>query len=140
MGEAKRKKVYRELNPPGQDLDTHHLLDIREPGEVLIALRQELANHPEIVEAAMKGNNFEDCLGIIGAQLDIALDGDYDPVQLMSMLIVALRNRRNGVKVAHNLAPGLMNVELEEKEGTVELVEAAVEEVKKQPPKARIIH
>ena len=113
----------------GTDHSTHHLLEIREPGEILVALRTELAYHDDIVAYASQGINFEDCIARIATKLDIAVDGLYDPTDLMEMLTIALRNRRNGVKNPHELARGLINAEIEEKENTVEIVERENHEI-----------
>lgn len=107
----------------GSNHTTHHLLDIREPGETLVALRTELLNHPEISAYAQEGKSFSECIARIATQLDIALDGEYDPNDLMEMLTLALKAHGRGEKTPHNLARGLLNVELEEKENTVELVQ-----------------
>ena len=106
----------------GANNSTHHLLEIREPGDALVLLRNELQNHPDVVAYAYEGKNFEECLARIGVKLDIALDGEYDPEDLMYMLYTALKAKREGVSEPHKRARGLVDAELEEHEEEVRLV------------------
>ena len=79
---------------PGYN-SSHHLVELREPGDALEDLRYflSLPDNRDIAECAMKGGNFEDCIGRIAEKLDIVLDGEYDPVNLMRILTIALGNR-----------------------------------------------
>lgn len=111
---------------PQAGYDTsHHLIERKVLPPALQALQQELAKpeNAKLSEAAQKGRDFEECLGIIAAQLDIALDGLYDVPDLCDLLVNAIRNKHLYVSNPHMRDQRLMNVELLEKEGTVELVE-----------------
>ena len=66
-------------------------IEQREPPASLIALREELPNHPLIYEEAKKGRNFEECLATIAYMLDIALDGMYDVEELCDLLVKELK-------------------------------------------------
>jgi hypothetical protein len=111
----------------GIDNDTHYLVQLKEPPDSIIALREELPKHSDIYEAARQGNTFEECLGIIAAKLDIALDGHYDVQPLCAMLVSVLRKRNMFGAYPHLRHPELIAVELVEKEGEVELREAGPE-------------
>lgn len=113
------------MNPKnyGYDHDTHHLIQIRQPPPSIIALREELPKHPDIYNEAVKGNTFEECIGIIAARLDMVLDGLYDPEPLCAMLVDVLRKRHMYGSNPSLRHPDLIDVELVEKEGTVEIVE-----------------
>ena len=93
----------------------------------IIRLREELAlpSHADIAAKAMKGADFAECLGIIAAELGIALDGEYDVQDLCIMLLKALRNRKNVDKEEpHKLADGLVPVKMEETEDALRLEHA----------------
>jgi hypothetical protein len=106
----------------GFDDTTHHLIHIHQPPDTLVTLREELAYHPDVIEFAQKGETFEECLGRIALKVDIALDGEYDCEDLCGVLVTALRNRRFHPQNPHLRVPGLEDVELVEKEDSVELV------------------
>lgn len=61
------------------------------PEEVL-ALQQELKNHPDILKK-LEGQSLEESLAIIGADLGILLDGMYDIPDLCRLLIKKLKER-----------------------------------------------
>lgn len=105
----------------GFDNTSHPLINFHEPPGSLTALRQELANHPDIVEKAILGTSFEDCLGIIALHLDIALDGMYDVEPLCSMLVEVLRKRRFFPTSPHLRHSSLVDAELIETEGLVSI-------------------
>lgn len=114
----------RKNNEGGYDDTTHHLLTLHEPPAVLVAFREELLKHPDILAYAEKAAGFEEALAKVALQLDIALDGMYEPVPLLIMLTEALRNRRFFPASPHLRASGLVDVELIEKEGEeISLVE-----------------
>lgn len=113
---------------PGKSYGYHTPLPtllIKEPPASLLALRTELAlpANIDIYQASFKGASFEDCIGIIAAKLDIALDGDYEPDKLCEVLVEAMRARGRFASQPHLRAAGLVAVELEEKEGEVEIKE-----------------
>lgn len=110
-------------NSGGGNNDSHHLIQLHEAPESLIALRQELVYHPDITNYAQNGKTFEECLGIIALHLDIALDGIYDCEPLCKVLVTALKNRRIYPNSPHLRAQGLLDIELVEKEGSLEVVE-----------------
>ena len=106
----------------GYDNDTHHLIQIRQPPPSIIALREELPKHPDIYNEAIQGNTFEECIGIIAARLDVVLDGIYDPEPLCTMLVDVLRKRHmygSNPSLRHS---DLVDVELVERENSVEVV------------------
>ena len=105
------------------DHTTHPLLEIKQVPTSLIQLREELQHHTDICEYAAKGTTFEECLGKIALQLDIALDGIYDMDPLCEVLLIALKNRRLHGRSPHLRAPGLVDVEMIETEGGLELTE-----------------
>lgn len=110
-------------NSAGGYDDSHHLVAIHQPPASLIALREELVYHPDIFEYAALGVDFEDVLGRIALKLDIALDGVYDVEPLCAVLVEAMRKRRffpGNPSLRHK---DLMDVELVEKEGKIELQE-----------------
>lgn len=104
-------------NRKRHDLDTHHLIELREPPASLVALRAELSFHPDIVEYASVGQSFSECLGRIALKLDIVLDGDYDAEKLCEVLEEGMRNRRLYPGSAGLLGKGLVRAELVETEG-----------------------
>jgi hypothetical protein len=106
----------------GYDDTTHSLVSFHEAPASLVALREELIHHSDITDVAQKGSTFEECLGLIALQLDIALDGFYDVEPLCKMLVEALRNRRFHSSEPHKRASGLVDVELIEREGEVEII------------------
>lgn len=106
----------------GYDLETHHLLVIHEPPASLVALRKELLHHKDILDEAQKGATFEECIGIIAAKLDIVLDGSYNGDDLCSMLVDVLRKRHMYKGSPHLRHSRLVDAELLEKEGSVEIV------------------
>lgn len=112
------------MNPKnyGYDQDTHHLIQIRQPPPSIIALREELPKHPDIYNEAIKGNTFEECIGIIAARLDVVLDGLYDPEPLCAMLVDVLRKRHMYGSNPSLRHPDLVDVELVERENSVEVV------------------
>lgn len=115
--------VNKPNSAGGTDDTTHHLILIKEPPASLVALRKELAFHPDICSEAVKGNSFQEVLGIICLQLDIAVDGLYDVEPFCAMLVEVLRKRRFFSSSPHLRHKDLVDVELVEREGTVELVE-----------------
>lgn len=115
MTEDKSKKNF------GVDHETHHLLEIRQPPEALVALRNELPYHKDIYEYAIQGKNFEDCMAKIGEKLDIVLDGLYDGDKLCEVLVTALRNRRFHGNQPHLRHPALVSAEIIERKGVVSL-------------------
>ena len=108
-------------NAKGGHHSPHYLIGLHEPPDSLVALRQELMFHPDICEYAMLGANFEECMGRIALKLDIALDGEYEVYSLCEVLVESLRNKRMHPKAPHLRHAALIDVELVEKEGTVEL-------------------
>lgn len=102
-------------------------LEIKNTPVPLVRLREELALpcHADIAAKAMKGADFAECIGIIAAELGIALDGEYDPQDLFIMLLKALRNRKNVDKEEpHKLVEGLVPVKMEETEDALRLEHA----------------
>jgi len=111
------------------DLITHHLLELREPPDVLVAFRTELMKpqHQDIVRAAMKEPTFEGVLATVAEKLDIVLDGIYDPIQLLSLLTNALKKRGLFVLHPHLRDERLQSASIVETEGEITLEEAKEE-------------
>jgi hypothetical protein len=108
-------------NEPDLDHSTHSLISIKNPGINIQALREELQYHPELAARAdRESTNFETALASIATQLDIAVDGIYDAHDICGMLCEALRNKRFGISPLKT--KGLIDVELQEKENSIELV------------------
>lgn len=100
----------------------HHLIQEKvAPQEV-----QQLANllllprYKGIRDKAIEGSTFEECIGIIAAFYDIALDGQYDIPEVCKMLVQVMTGHKSVVKE-------LIPVELVEREEnfTLEPVEVA---------------
>jgi hypothetical protein len=74
----------------------HHLVEIREPPPEVVALRTELQQpwNLGLCQEAMKGENFQECLGILALQLGIELKGFYEIPQLCGLLLAELRKKR----------------------------------------------
>lgn len=89
--------------------------------ESIASFRQELLKHVDLYIAAFNQNSFADCLGAVAAKLNIALDGDYDPVDLMDMLVRAMKARPENRVEAPQLAE-LQQVQLVETEGEISLL------------------
>lgn len=96
----------------------------------LLVLRAELylPCNIDIFQAAAKQPNFEACIGEIALKLDIALDGEYEPDALFTMLTEAMRNRFKHSAQPWKRAEGLIPAEMEEREGEVEIVERKEED------------
>ena len=79
----------------GLDHESHHLLSLKVIPRSLLSLRRELAKNEnrDIYESSYKGETFEECLGIIGAELGVALNGYYDVEKLCGVLLAALKKR-----------------------------------------------
>lgn len=101
------------------------LVNIHQPPDSLVALRKELQKHPDICEACSVPTirTFEETLAVIAMKLDIALDGSYDVGPLCEVLVSALRNRGKFNTVPHLRDSRLLDVEMLEKEGEVEIVQ-----------------
>lgn len=71
-------------------------VEIKDTPDILMQLREELQQpwNAEITKAAMEGNNFEECLGIIAFKLNIPLDGNYYIPKLCEKLLKELRKKR----------------------------------------------
>lgn len=89
----------------------------------LVALREQLAKpwNSDILEKANKEATFEACLGAIAAELDIALDGTYDPLPLIRMLAEALSNRHLHKQDPEKRAKGLVAAKMEEHDENIHL-------------------
>lgn len=118
--------MNREQDRQAGYKDEHHLIQEKVTPMSIQMLAKELAEpqHVDIYEAGKLGKSFEECMGIIAAKLDIALDGSYDAAMLADVLLQALRRRKPGAIQNHHLAdPRLKNVELVERQNTVTLEE-----------------
>jgi hypothetical protein len=114
--------VNKPNSAGGPNQDTHHLVDLKEPPASLVALRDELQRHMDIVEYAQQGQTFEECLGRIALKLDIVMDGLYDADSVCAMLVDALRHRRFYGNTPHLRAPGLVDVEIVETDALISLI------------------
>ena len=96
----------------------------------LIALQQELKQHPDILEflstSPIRDN--ADAFGAIAAKLGIILDGIYDPVDLAEMLLKKLKER-NAIVVQAD--PKIVEAQLRITDDTV-TIESAVPPLKHQ--------
>lgn len=62
---------------------------------VVIELQKELQRHPDLAKSLQKqAHTFEEVLGMIGVYVNVALDGDYNAVDLMDMLLRQLQKKR----------------------------------------------
>lgn len=118
------------VQKPEYDTDTHHLLIIKRPPDSLYAFRERLAQpqHRDIFDKAKEANTFEEVIGIVAAELSIALDGVYEPDNLLTMLAEALDNRGKFNSQPWRQAGGLVNAELVERDETITLEEREEEE------------
>ena len=122
---SKSSKTNKPNNGGGYDNTTNTLIALHEPPASLVALRNELAFHPEVCEFAIQGDTFEECLGRIATKLDIVLDGLYDVEPLCAMLVEALQSIRFQTRQnqPHLRATGLVDAEIVETAGEVKLIE-----------------
>lgn len=72
----------------------------------------QLPKNKKLHDEVIKGANFEECLGILGARFDIVLDGEYEPGALCEILCKAIEG---DVSWKQETTP----IELIEREGTV---------------------
>lgn len=96
--------------PIGTYLDAHPLLEIKMDADELIAFREELAlpRNKDIYNLTLaQANTVEEVWGMVAAACGIALDGNYDPLQLMKMLTTAMQNRG---KIVQIIDPNLKEV------------------------------
>jgi len=115
--------VNKPNSSGGYDNDTHELITLHQPPASLVALRQELMYHPDVIEKSHDAVTFEDALAKIAACLDIALDGLYDVEPLCAMLVDKLRVKRFHPNDTALLHAGLVAVELHEHDDKITLVE-----------------
>lgn len=130
MGEAKRRKLQKNLAGPSQlgekpwgiRYDIPGII-LNEPPESVIRLRTLLAlpEHRDIAMEAVKGKDFSEVVGTIAAMLDIALDGDYDGDDLCKLLCRALERRKELKNEMHRLDPSLISAEIAESSGGISL-------------------
>jgi len=116
--------------------DYHYLIEHREPPASLVALRSELAYHQDIIDYAIQGGDFGDCIGRIALKLDIAMDGMYEVEPMCELLVSALRARRFNTP-AGPLLPGLFAAEMIEDADSIRLQE--VGEVLEVPKDAVVV-
>ena len=125
---ARTKVSIKSRVESAYDNTTHPLLSIKIIPDSLIALRQELLHHPDIVQECSKSewNTFELAIARIAQMLNIVMDGEYEPNGLFIMLTEALKSRaKTGELHPHLAAPGhgLKEVEIQETSGEITLVE-----------------
>lgn len=123
---TKRVEIKRNEHM-GYDTSTHSRLLIKHVPDALIALRKELLNHHDIMSEVGKPEfgTIELVLGRIAQLLNIGLDGEYEPIDLFTMLTTALQNRNS--LAPHTQAPGLKEVELHETATEIKLVDMVEE-------------
>lgn len=79
----------------------HEMFDER-----ILALQNELRNHPDILAKAQACGSLSEVLGSIAADLNILLDGTYDIPDLCGMLALKLRERGTiEVQTVYNTIP-----------------------------------
>ncbi len=108
--------------------DEHHLLEIKltPPGITELARELQKPEHCKIRELAQREGTFEEVLGTIAAQLDIALDGLYNPEELCRMLVKALRSGKRGKDLV-TTSSALKEVEIMEIEKEIHLLPAGTD-------------
>lgn len=119
---AKRREVA------AYDLGTHSHLLIKRPPESINILAAELAlpQNATLAARANKGKTFEECIGILAADLDIALDDTYTPEDiagLAEVLVKRMRDRHERPNQPHLADSRLVNAELVERGETFTLEE-----------------
>lgn len=129
-----RQEIKKAISNPGtfrhsfwgEDRESHHLIikKIAPQSVQELAKRLQQPQHRDIHNEAIKQQTFADCLGTIAAMLDIALDGIYDVPDLAELLCQAMDKRGTLGNSPHLLNRNLVNVELIEREKSMELVEA----------------
>lgn len=111
--EAKKKFGYK---------NEHHLIQEKVIPEELQQLAHLLLlpRYKGVRDKAIEGRTFEECIGIIAAFYDIALDGEYDVPEICKILVQFMTGHKSVVKE-------LIPVELVEREEdfTLEPVEVA---------------
>lgn len=136
INKARQRRIAHKLRIEGDkknfghDLDTHHLISLKQPPPSMIALRNELAlpSNKDIYDEAIKGKNIEESLGTVAARLDILLDGTYDMEALCNVLMTALKSRYGYKNQPHLRDSRLVSAEIVERkeELTVERVETDI--------------
>ena len=94
-------------------------------------LQSELnaAQHLDIKAEAAKAASFEEAIGTIAAKLNVVLDGDYDPDDLFTMLVRAMRNRNSDRTAPPSNVDGLMHVTLTETSGSIHMLPLQDEDI-----------
>lgn len=116
--EAKQKFGYK---------NDHHLIQEKVAPESVqrLATLLQLPRYKGVRDKAIEGSTFEDCIGIIAAFYDIALDGEYDIPEVCKMLCEVMLGNKSVVKE-------LIPVELIEREDTFTLEPTEVSKVADQ--------
>ena len=96
--------------------------------EEIIALQQELKNHPEILDK-LKNLDLADSFGSIAADLGILLDGDYDVPDLCKLLLKKLQERSSIIFLN---SPGLVDIKVKEGPDTITIQRAKPEPLKSE--------
>lgn len=112
----------KKRNAYGYD-ESHYLVERKITPDVFDQLRAELLQpeHYDIFKEAASAGTFEEAIGIIAAKLDIALDGEYEPVDLFHLLFNALRRRASFGNDPSGMHPNLVAAEIVERDNDVSL-------------------
>lgn len=96
---SQARTARRHPQPEYGYVNSHHLVvekKVPEAFRILAELLQQPQNS-DLAARAIKGATFEECLGILAADLSIALDGHYTPEDLIGIAEVLIKrmNQRN---------------------------------------------
>jgi len=62
---------------------------------VVIAIQEEIQKHPDLAKDLQKhAHSFEEALGRIGTYVNVALDGSYNAIDLMDLLLKEMQKKR----------------------------------------------
>lgn len=75
----------------------------------LAALQVEISKHPDLIEKGKECENFSQCIGMIAAEVDIALDGMYTEDDMRNLYVILknkLERRRSPILLLSDLNGG----------------------------------
>lgn len=95
--------------------------------DAFLALQKEVQQHPQLMEQLKNCVDWEDQLGTIAAYLNILLDGVYEQVDLMDMLVMQLKKKGTIYLDLHSAPakdhPRLVSVLMRETKDKIEITE-----------------
>lgn len=78
---------------------------------VVIELQKELHRHPDLAkDIQKKSHTFEESLAMIATYLNIVVDGDYNAIDLMDMLLRQLQKKRTPILFEQRAPDNLIGI------------------------------